>query len=599
MATITNISTSFYKHHDHSSSKTLLPVSKLALPFALNPLKPSYSRCSSKHGSLFICAVVCSPPGDDLSGYEPKKPRRGSDILVESLERQGVETVFAYHGSESTQGFETVFPYHRRRIKSTELQDALECSSLIRHILSHSGKSALFAAEGYARTSQKPGICIIAASDHHKGDYLTSCISDTGVPLVAITSQYISDYASMRFMTKHIFQVMNAEEIPKIIEEAFFLATSGRPGLVLINFPEDIKKYYGVPSWESYWDQILSLIKESKKPMLHVGGGCLNAIDELNRFVQLTGIPVTSAIMGLGSYPSNDEFSLQTFGMQRTLYANHALKTCDLLLAFGVGSDEPLPGNAKTVHIDIDASGDMGRRPLVPVRVDVKLAFQEMNKILEERADELNLDFKPWRMELKEYKQHTPLSFKPPEEEEGIPPEYVIQVLNELTYGNAFMTTGVGQHHMWAAQLYKCKKPMHWLPSRGFEAMGFGLSAAIGASVANPNETVVYIDGDGSFLKNVPNLLTIVTENLPVKILMLDKKYVGVYQAGEMSYKKSFLGDKTTIIADMLRVAKINEIPGRRVSRREEVRGAIQTMLETPGPYMLDVIVPHEREILG
>ncbi|KAG2261463.1 hypothetical protein Bca52824_068542 [Brassica carinata] len=587
MLTITNISTSFYKYNDHSSSKTLLPVSKLALPFALNPLKPSYSRCLSKHASLFCSAVHNSPPGE-LSRYDPKKPRRGSDILVESLERQGVETVFTYRGSESEQGVETLYAY--RGSVSTELHDALKSSSLIRHILSHNGQGALFAAEGYARSSGKPGICIIA--DHHGAGYLTSCLSaDTCVPLVVITSQYLK---KDHFMMKHIFQVMNAEDIPKIIEEAFFLAASGRPGLVLIIFPQDIYKYCAVPSWESYWDQILSLIKESKKPMLHVGGGCLNSIDELNRFVQLTGIPVTSAIMGLGCYPSNDEFSLQTFGMQRTVYANHALKTCDLLLAFGVGSDEPLPGNAKTVHIDIDALGDMGR-PLVPVRVDVKLALQEMNKILEERGDEVKLDFKLWRIELAKYKKQTPLSFKAPEE--AIPRHYVIQLLNELTDGNAFISTGVGQHQMWAAQFYKCKKPIHWLASRGFEAMGFGLSAAIGASVANPDGIVVYIDGDGSFFENVAHLPTIVTENLPVKILLLDNEYIGVSLAGDVLYKKSFLGDKARILPDMLKTAEIFKIPGRRVSRREEVRGAIQTMLETPGPYMLDVIVPHEREI--
>ena len=590
MATITNISTSFYKfHHDHSSSKTLIPVSKLALSFAINPRKPSYIHSRSKHGSLFCSAVLNSPP-EDLS-------RRGSDILVESLERQGVETVFAYHGSVSTQGVKAAYAYHGDLSSgSTELFRALKRSSVIRHILSHNVKSPLFAAEGYARSSGKPGICIIAASDRRGGDYLASCLSDTCVPLVAITSQYINNDASMRLMTKHIFQVMNAEDIPKIIEEAFFLATSGRPGLVLINLPENIQKCYAVPSWESYWEQIVSLIKEHKKPMLYVGGGCLNSIDELNRFVQLTGIPVTSAIMGLGSYPSHDDFSLQTFGMQRTVYANHALKECDLLLAFGVGSDEPLPSKAKTVHIDVDASGD-SERPLVPVRVDVKLAFQEMNKILEERADELKLDFKLWRIELKEYKQNTPLSFKPPKE--AIPPQFVIQVLNELTDGNAFITTGTGQHHMWAAQFYKCKKPMHWLASRGFEAMGFGLSAAIGASVANPDEVVVYIDGDRSFLKNAPYLPTIVTENLNVKILILDNEYIGVSSLeGDMCYKKSFLGDKaTTILPDMLKVAEICKIPGRRVSRREEVRGAIQTMLDTPGPYVLDVIVPDEREI--
>ncbi|KAF8096381.1 hypothetical protein N665_0309s0008 [Sinapis alba] len=586
MATIITISTSFYKYHEHSSSKSLLPVSK---PFALNPLKPSYSRCRSKHGSLFCSAILNSAAGN-ISPHDPKKPRRGTDILVESLERQGVETVFTYRGSVSKQRVETLFAY--RGCISTELHDALKSSSVIRHILSHNGQSALFAAEGYARSSGKTGVCIIATSDPHGGDYLTSCLANICVPLVAITSQYFQDETSMRMMTKRIFQVVNVEDIPKIIEEALFLATSGRPGLVLINLPQDIHKYYAVPCWESYWDQIVSLIKEAKKPMLHVGSGCLNSIDELNRFVHLTGIPVTSAIMGLGSYPSNDDFSLQTFGMQRTLYANHALKQCDLLLAIGVGSDEPLPSDAKIVHIDIDASGDMDR-PLVPVRVDVKLALQEINEILETRANELNLDFELWRIELKEYKQHTPLSFKPPEEV-NIPPEYVIQVLNESTDGNAFISSGVGQHHMWAAQLYKCKKPMHWLASRGFEAMEFGLSSAIGASVANPNETLVYIDGDESFLKNVPHLHTIVTENLPVKILILDKEYIGISLEGNMFYKKSLLGDKATIIPDMLKIAEIYNIPGRRVSRREEVGGAIQTMLDTPGPYILDVIVPHE-----
>ncbi|CAH8361008.1 unnamed protein product [Eruca vesicaria subsp. sativa] len=571
MATITTISTSFYKYHDHSSSRSLLPISKLHLP--LNPPKPSYIRCRNKHGTLFCSATLNSAADNNIHRHDPKKQRKGTDILLEALERQGIETVFTYRGCVST-----------------EIHLALKRSSSIRHILSRNEKSALFAAEGYARSSGKTGVCIITASDK-----VANCLADTCVPLVAIiTSKSPSvrkdeimtikdpwvrkDETPMDLMMKHRYVVMDANDIPKIIKEAFVLATSGRPGLVLIDFPEDIQTYYAVPIWESYWEQTIRLIKESKKPMLYVGDGCLNSIDELNRFVQLTGIPVTSAMMGLGSYPSNDEFSLQTFGMQRTVYANHALKTCDLLLAFGVGSDEPLPSDAKIVHIDIDALPDTGR-PLIPVPVDVKSALQEMNKILEKQADELKLDFNLWRVELEQFKQQTPLAFKAPEV--AIPPQYVIQVLNELTDGNAFISTGVGQQQMWAAQYYNCKKPMHWLASRGFEAMGFGLSAAIGASVANPSEVVVYIDGGRSFLKNVPDLTTIGIENLPVKMLILNDKNLGV---------------KATLIPSMLKLAEVCKIPGRSVSRREEVREAIQTMLDTPGPYMLDLIVPRERE---
>lgn len=523
-----------------------------------------------------------------------------------------------------------------------EIHQALTRSSIIRNVLPRHEQGGVFAAEGYARSSGLPGVCI--ATSGPGATNLVSGLADAlldSVPLVAITGQVprrmIGTDAFQetpivevtRSITKHNYLVLDVDDIPRIVSEAFFLASSGRPGPVLIDIPKDVQQQLAVPNWnqpmklpgylsrlpkpptDSHLEQILRLISESKKPVLYVGGGCLNSSEELRRFVKLTGIPVASTLMGLGAYPCSDDLSLQMLGMHGTVYANYAVDKSDLLLAFGVRFDDRVTGKleafasrAKIVHIDID-SAEIGKnkQPHVSVCGDVKLALQGMNRLLE-KAHMLHFDFSAWREELNEQKSKYPLTFKT--FDEAIPPQYAIQLLDELTNGEAIVSTGVGQHQMWAAQFYKYKKPRQWLTSGGLGAMGFGLPAAMGAAVANPGAVVVDIDGDGSFIMNVQELATISVEKLPVKILLLNNQHLGmVVQWEDRFYKANrahtYLGNpsnESEIFPNMLKFAEACGIPAARVTKKAELRAAMKKMLETEGPYMLDVIVPHQEHVL-
>lgn len=524
-----------------------------------------------------------------------------------------------------------------------EIHQALTRSNIIRNVLPRHEQGGIFAAEGYARSSGKPGICI--ATSGPGATNLVSGLADAlldSVPLVAITGQVprrmIGTDAFQetpivevtRSITKHNYLVLDVDDIPRIVREAFLLATSGRPGPVLIDVPKDIQQQLAVPNWnqpiklpgymsrlpkepsEVHLEQIVRLISESKKPVLYVGGGCLNSSEELRKFVELTGIPVASTLMGLGSFPGTDELSLQMLGMHGTVYANYAVDKSDLLLAFGVRFDDRVTGKleafasrAKIVHIDID-SAEIGKnkQPHVSVCADVKLALKGINRILGGKDAKGRFDFSAWREELDEQKVKYPLSFKT--FEEAIPPQYAIQVLDELTSGEAIISTGVGQHQMWAAQFYKYRRPRQWLTSGGLGAMGFGLPAAIGAAVANPDAIIVDIDGDGSFIMNVQELATIKVEKLPIKILLLNNQHLGMVMQWEDRFYKAnrahtYLGDpsrESEIFPNMLKFAEACGIPGAQVTRKADLRAAIQTMLDTPGPYLLDVIVPHQEHVL-
>nr|GMD44171.1 acetolactate synthase 2, chloroplastic-like [Ipomoea batatas] len=590
-----------------SKSPKILPRFTFRLPQnsgeTTTPLLPSSSRrrslISSVLSSSSSSAVPKAPPKEKfVSRFAPDEPRKGCDVLVEALEREGV-----------TDG-------------------------------------GVFAAEGYARATGFPGVCI--ATSGPGATNLVSGLADAlldSCPIVAITGQVprrmIGTDAFQetpivevtRSITKHNYLVLNVEDIPRIVREAFFLAKSGRPGPVLIDVPKDIQQQLVVPDWdqpmrlpgylsrlpkppnEMLLEQIIRLISESKKPVLYVGGGSLHSSEELRRFVELTGIPVASTLMGLGSYPCSDELSLQMLGMHGTVHANYAVDKSDLLLAFGVRFDDRVTGKleafasrAKIVHIDID-SAEIGKnkQPHVSVCGDLKLALQGINSMLEERMSgklKLKLDFSGWRQEVLEQKAKFPLSYKT--FGDAIPPQYAIQVLDELTNGNAIISTGVGQHQMWAAQFYKYQRPRQWLTSGGLGAMGFGLPAAIGAAVGRPDAVVVDIDGDGSFTMNVQELATIRVENLPVKIMLLNNQHLGmVVQWEDRFYKANrahtYLGNpakETEIFPDMLKFAEACDIPGARVTKKSDLRDAIQKMLDTPGPYLLDVIVPHQEHVL-
>ncbi|KAI3785871.1 hypothetical protein L1987_44997 [Smallanthus sonchifolius] len=610
------------------SRSTLLP--RFALPIASTSQKRHrlyISNVLSDSKPITASTTTHSPPPDPfVSRYAPDQPRKGADVLVEALEREGVTDVFAYPGGASM-----------------EIHQALTRSNTIRNVLPRHEQGGVFAAEGYARASGLPGVCI--ATSGPGATNLVSGLADAlldSVPMVAITGQVprrmIGTDAFQetpivevtRSITKHNYLVLDVEDIPRIVREAFYLAFSGRPGPVLIDIPKDIQQQLVVPKWDEpmrlpgylsrlpkaqndgHFEQIVRLITESKKPVLYVGGGCLNSGDELRRFVELTGIPVASTLMGLGAYPASSDLSLQMLGMHGTVYANYAVDKSDLLLAFGVRFDDRVTGKleafasrAKIVHIDID-SAEIGKnkQPHVSVCGDIKIALQGLNKILEGRGSMNNLDFSNWRKELDEQKVKHPLSFKT--FGEAIPPQYAIQVLDELTGGNAIISTGVGQHQMWAAQFYKYNKPRQWLTSGGLGAMGFGLPAAIGAAVARPDAVVVDIDGDGSFMMNVQELATIRVENLPVKILLLNNQHLGmVVQWEDRFYKANrahtYLGNpskESEIFPNMLKFAEACDIPAARVTRKADLRAAIQKMLDTPGPYLLDVIVPHQEHVL-
>ncbi|WVY93089.1 hypothetical protein V8G54_032177 [Vigna mungo] len=611
------------------SSPSPKPFLRFALPFSPLPNAPLHSqRCSLKLSRAISDAAAAKSTTAEpfVSRFALEEPRKGADILVEALERQGVTDVFAYPGGASM-----------------EIHQALTRSATIRNVLPRHEQGGVFAAEGYARSSGLPGVCI--ATSGPGATNLVSGLADAlldSVPLVAITGQVprrmIGTDAFQetpivevtRSITKHNYLVLDVDDIPRIVNEAFFLATSGRPGPVLIDIPKDIQQQLAIPNWdqpirlsgymsrlpkspnEKHLELIVRLLFEAKKPVLYVGGGCLNSSEELRRFVQLTGVPVASTLMGLGAYPLADENSLQMLGMHGTVYANYAVDRCDLLLAFGVRFDDRVTGKleafasrSKIVHIDID-SAEIGKnkQPHVSVCADLKLALKGINQVLESRGAGGKLDFRGWREELNEQKRKFPLSYKTFEEE--ISPQYAIQVLDELTNGEAIVSTGVGQHQMWAAQFYKYKRPRQWLTSGGLGAMGFGLPAAIGAAVANPGAIVVDIDGDGSFIMNVQELATIKVEKLPVKILLLNNQHLGMVVQWEDRFYKSnrahtYLGDPSNdkaIFPNFLKFADACGIPSARVAKKEDLRAAIQKMLDTPGPYLLDVIVPHQEHVL-
>lgn len=566
-----------------------------------------------------------SPPLQ-IRSFGPDEPRKGADILVEALEREGVTDVFAYPGGASM-----------------EIHQALTRSPTIKNYLFRHEQGEIFAAEGYARATGLPGVCI--ATSGPGATNLVSGLADAlldSVPLVAVTGQVPRKMIGTdafqetpivevtRSITKHNYLVLNVDDIPRVVHEAFFLATTGRPGPVLIDIPKDIQQQQAIPVWDQpvrlygyvarlpkppaleQLNQIVRFLMESKRPVLYVGGGSLNASEELRSFVELTGIPVASTLMGLGSYPTGDEHSLKMLGMHGTVYANYAVEHSDLLLAFGVRFDDRVTGKlesfasrAKIVHIDIDpAEIGKNKQPHVSICADLKLALKELNLLFEESGSNQKLDFSSWRKELNEKKVEFPLSFKT--FGNSIPPQFAIQVLNELTNGEAVISTGVGQHQMWAAQWCTYNQPRNWLSSSGLGAMGFGLPAAAGAAVGRPGAIVVDIDGDGSFLMNVQELAVLRIENLPVKIMILNNQHLGmVVQWEDRFYKANrahtYLGnpkDDSEIYPDFLTIAKGFGIPAARITKTDEVRYAIKAMLETPGPYLLDVIVPHQEHVL-
>jgi acetolactate synthase I/II/III large subunit len=586
------------------------------------------------------------------------EPMLGRDILVRALEREGVECIFAYPGGASM-----------------EIHQSLTRSK-IRTILPRHEQGGSFAAEGYARATGKPGVCM--ATSGPGATNLVTAIADAymdSVPLIAITGQVPqamigkggfqeTDFFGMTLpVVKHSYLITDVNDVARVVKEAFYIARTGRPGPVVIDFPKNIQQAKTQPVWPTEvilrgydpdkraddlaLNEIIGLIEKAERPVLYCGGGIItaDASRELLEFAEATQIPVTTTIMGCGAFPETHELSLRWLGMHGAAYANWAVSGefqprknpgdpmikikpgADLLLAFGVRFDDRVTGKVdefcKTgtiVHIDIDQSEhNKNRRVHLAIESDIKYALRRLNEMIRRRA--IRKTFDAWRGQIAEWKTRAPFHYGLTEEvahsehmrehlqgreSEVILPQMAIETLYELTKGEAIITTGVGQHQMWTGQYYKFTSPRQLLTSAGLGAMGFGYPAALGAKVAFPDRQVVDIDGDGSFLMNVQELATAHIEKIAAKALILNNQHLGMVVQWEDNFfdgnrGHTYLGDpenRRQIYPDYVAMARSFNVPAKRVMYKKDLRAAMQEMLDSDQPYVLDVICPYTEHVI-
>jgi acetolactate synthase-1/2/3 large subunit len=559
----------------------------------------------------------------------------GADILVQSLIHHGVDVIFAYPGGAS-------MPLH---------QSLVRFKDKIRTILPRHEQGGAFAAQGYSRSTGKPGVCM--ATSGPGATNLVTAIADAkmdSIPLVAITGQVKTKVIGTdafqetpiveicRGITKHHYLVTHIDDLARTMREAFHVATTGRPGPVLVDLPKDIQEAQAIPDFDAEMhlpgyhierhfarpeqiSQVAAAIKRSKRPVIYAGGGVIaaEASAELHELARKTGIPVTMTLMGLGAYPGDDPQSLDMLGMHGSVYSNLAVDQCDLLLALGVRFDDRVTGKvsefakgAKIIHIDVDPSEiNKNKECHIPIVSDVKYALTELNKVVEKCE---GLD--DWYAQIDEWKKADP--FRYDQNFPGILQQHAIAELWRLTKErDAVITVGVGQHQMWGAQFYKFRKPRTWLSSSGLGTMGFGLPAAMGVQAAHPNRLVVDIDGDGSFLLNIQELATCFCEKLPVKVLLLNNQHLGMVMQWEDRFftgtrAHTYLGpidDPEAVgmgdgfgpkrrFPDFVSIAKGFGCGGRFVSEKSQLADAIQEMIDYPGPFVLDVAAPYQEHVL-
>lgn len=563
----------------------------------------------------------------------------GAEILVAALVHQGVEQIFAYPGGAS-------MPLH---------QALLKFKDKIRTLLPRHEQGGGFAAQGVARATGKVGVCM--ATSGPGATNLVTALADAkldSIPIVAITGQVSQNVigsdafqetptiAVCQAITKHHYLITRLQDVARIVKEAFYVARSGRPGPVLIDFPKDVQlaRQDGTPDFDPPMNlpgyhpdalqhrpeqirQVIAAVRRARRPILYIGGGVINAeaSEELRRFALRTGIPVTSTVMGLGAFPGDHSQSLHMLGMHGTVYANYAINEADLLLAFGVRFDDRVTGkleefarHGKIVHVDVDPSElHKNKEAHIPIVASVKDVLRDLNRELND--DDLP-DLAEWHAQIAEWKTRYPLHYK--DAGDHILQQYAIDELWRQTKGqDAYVTVGVGQHQMWAAQFYKFSQPRRWLSSSGLGTMGFGLPAAMGVQAALPDKLVVDIDGDGSMLMNVQELATLYCEKLPVKILLLNNQHLGMvvqwedrFHGGSRAH--TYLGpiDDPEAIGqgdgsygestypDFVRIAEGFGVKAAQVRSKSRFPAALAEMLAHKGPYLLDVVCPYQEHVL-
>lgn len=533
----------------------------------------------------------------------------GAQILVESLKKEGVEVIFGYPGGQ-------VLP----------LFDALY-EAPIKFILVRHEQGAAHAADGYARATGKTGVCI-ATSGPGATNLVTGIATAymDSIPMVAITGQVKTfligndafqeaDITGItRPITKHNYLVKDIADLARIIKEAFHIASTGRPGPVLIDLPSDVQlaeaefvypKELDIRSYKPTYcghpgqiKRAAKAIAESKRPVIYAGGGVVLSCGspQLRELAEKINAPVTMTLLGLGAFPGDHQLSLGMLGMHGTAYANYAVQNSDLIIAIGARFDDRVTGkvdefapHAKIIHIDIDpAAISKNVKVDIPIVGDVKCVLTELLKIVHRPHD------KEWAEKIEHWKSRHPLEYK---NDDKLRPQYVIQQICEATKSKAIIATDVGQNQMWTAQWYKFMRPRELLSSGGLGTMGYGFPAAIGAKIGKPESDVFVITGDGSIQMNIQELATAVVNDVCVKIAILNNSYLGmVRQWQELFYKKRYSHTRL-VNPDFVRIAEAYGALGIRVAKKEDVRPAIEKALRTKKVVMMDFIVEEEENV--
>lgn len=530
----------------------------------------------------------------------------GANLVIDCLKAQGVSTIFGYPGGAIMPVYDAIY------------------DSGIEHLLCRNEQGAAMAAIGYARASNKVGVCL--ATSGPGATNLITGLADAlldSVPIVAITGQVASPFIGTDAFqeidvlglslacTKHSFIVQNIEELPRIMAEAFAIAQSGRPGPVLVDIPKDVQ--FAATQAEPVINSVAkptallndalaqakTLLQQAKRPLVYVGGGVgmAGAVQELRAFLNATLIPSVSTLKGLGAIAADQPYYMGMIGMHGTKAANYAAQEADLLLVFGARFDDRVTGklesfapHAKVIHADIDIA-EIGklRRPDVALLGDLKQAFNQLS---------LPLDIAPWQADIVRLKQDFDFRYTQPAAEEDINPLTLLHCLSLKKPQNAIVTTDVGQHQMWSAQHMQHFAPQNYITSAGLGTMGFGLPAAIGAQKARPQDPVILISGDGSFMMNVQELGTFKRANTPIKILLIDNQRLGMVRQWQSLFfrgrhSQTILDDNPDFVA----LAAAFGIKGERIEKACEVEGALDRLLQSPQAYLLHVCIHEEQNV--
>ncbi|MGK2284691.1 acetolactate synthase 3 large subunit [Pedomonas sp. V897] len=539
------------------------------------------------------------------------EPMPGAEIIVQALVDLGVEVVFGYPGG-------AVLPIY----------DALFRQNRIRHVLARHEQGAVHAAEGYARSTGKPGVVLVTSGPGATNAVtgITDALLDS-IPIVVLTGQVATHLIGndafqecdtvgiTRHCSKHNYLVKDTARLGEVIHEAFYIATHGRPGPVVVDIPKDVqiaKAVYRNPGkieHKTYRPAIkgdvadieaaIELMMNAERPVLYTGGGIINSGPQaallLQELQRVTGFPVTSTLMGLGAFPSRSPAFLGMLGMHGTYEANLATHGADVLICLGARFDDRVTGrvdlfspNSKKIHVDIDRSS-INKNILVDIGIvgDVGRVMEDMIRIWKSKGLTAR-PLKDWWAQINEWRDRKCLAYR--QEGDVILPQHAIARLYEATKDKSpIITTEVGQHQMWAAQYFGFEKPNKWLTSGGLGTMGYGLPAAIGAQIGNPNALVIDIAGEASILMNIQEMSTAKQYRLPVKVFILNNEYMGmVRQWQDLTYEGRYSESYSEALPDFVKLAEAYGWTGLRIETAAELDAGIKTMLETPGPVMVD-----------